>query len=74
MAGHRDGRARRSNARQQRMRGRLSAATTAEDQLAAAYDWFRMSARRAASTERPRLLRRASEFLAGLAAEIDGGQ
>lgn len=72
MAGHRQERERvmRKQARQQRMRSRLAAATTAEEQLAAAYDWFRMSARR--SADRTRLMREASEFLARLAAQVDG--
>lgn len=73
MAGHRkrSGRPRRSQPGE-RARIRLSAATSAEDQLAAAYDLFRSAARRAPAAERPRLMREASQFLAGLAAAIGG--
>lgn len=71
MAGHRKktGRA----PRQQpgvRARGRLSSAATADEQLAAAFDLFRLVARR--STERARLMREAAEFLARKATEING--
>ena len=73
MAGHRRQRGRpRRQPPGSRARERLSSAVTAEDQLAAAYDLFRMSVRRAQGQERPRLMRRASEFLTGLAAEIHG--
>lgn len=74
MAGHRKrtGRPRRAEPGQ-RARLRLSAAVTAEDQLAAAYDLFRSAARRAPALERPGLMRRAAEFLAGLATESNGG-
>ena len=44
-----------------RARGRLSTAATSEEQLAAAYDLFRVSARR-----RPALMRRAAALLVGL--------
>lgn len=75
MAGHRkqNGRPRRDQVRQQRMRERLSAATTAEDQLAAAFDWFRMSARHVADAgERGRRMRAVAQVLTREAAEIDG--
>jgi len=62
MAGHRKatGRPRRQGAGA-RARSRLSAAMTAEDQLAAAYDLFRVAARGRAA-----LMRRAAEFLISL--------
>jgi len=73
MAGHRQQhhRPRRSQPGK-RARDRLSSAVTAEEQLAAAYDLFRTAARRAASHERPRVMREAAEFLAGLATRIGG--
>jgi hypothetical protein len=72
MAGHRKGRTLRGQARQQRMRRRLSSATTAEEQLAAAYDWFRSAARRSDAARRARVMREASEFLARLAGQLSG--
>jgi hypothetical protein len=75
MAGHRKqhGRPPRHQARAQRNRARLAAAGTAEEQLAAAYDWLRMSARHIpGAAERARVLRTHAQALAGAAAEIDG--
>jgi hypothetical protein len=73
MAGHRQARGapRRDEARTQRMRQRLAAAQTAEEQLAVAFDWFRASAARIKDApERARCMRKASEFLISLITEI----
>ncbi len=72
MAGHRQAavRPRRTDARRERMLARLAAAATAGEQLAIAFDWFRMEARR--SDEQARLMRDAAQFLAAKAAEING--
>lgn len=74
MAGHRQqsGRPTRTQSRQDRNRNRLASATTAEEQLAAAYDWFRMSARRVKDVgARGARIRHVAEFLASTAIEID---
>lgn len=59
MAGH----ARRGADRAGRMRRRLAAAQTAEEQLAVAFDWFRASVSHADPAERARRMREVSEFL-----------
>ena len=55
-----------------RSRSRLESAATAEEQLAAAYDLFRLVARREDPAERARVMREASEFLARLAITLAG--
>lgn len=76
MAGHRKGSGRpaRQGARPQRRRARLASALTAEEQLAAAYDWLRSSLRRRADAgERSRVMREVAEFLAHRALALDCG-
>lgn len=73
MAGHRNGRPRRDVARAERMRQRLGAAQTADEQLAIAFDWFRASALHIKdAAERARRMREASEFLITRVSEIEG--
>ena len=72
MAGHHKGQPRRDQARQQRMNRRLATSTSAEGQLAAAFDMFRSAVRNAPAADRPGLARHAAEFLAALAAEVNG--
>lgn len=60
--------------RQHRMRARLQSAATAEQQLAAAYDWFRLTvAHDAPGPDRPRLMRDMAQHLASRARAIEGG-
>jgi hypothetical protein len=74
MAGHRQGHQRRDRARQERMSRRLGSAATAEQQLAAAYDHFRMSVRRVSDAAvRAQLIRKHAEALHLDAVMIDGG-
>jgi hypothetical protein len=72
MAGHRNGRPRRDMTRAERMRQRMAAAQTADEQLALTFDWFRMSvARIKDAAERARRMREVSEFLVTRVSEID---
>lgn len=76
MAGHRKkhGTPVRSEARRARMQGRMAAAQTAEEQLAIAFDWYRMNMRRSGSPAfRSRCMREAAEYLVR-AAEQAGGE
>jgi len=64
----------RSEERQHRVRQRVTTAATAEGQLAAAFDWFRMAARRNAELpERGRVMRDMAQVLAEAAAALEGG-
>jgi hypothetical protein len=75
MAGYRTqkGRPARPQARRDRMAARLAAAPTAWDQLAVAFDWFRMALSRGADPEAEvlRMVREEAQRLAGIAAEAD---
>jgi hypothetical protein len=56
------------------MQGRMAAAQTAEEQLAIAFDWYRMNMRRSGSPAfRSRCMREAAEYLVR-AAEQAGGE
>jgi hypothetical protein len=75
MAGHRKqhGRPPRHQVRSERMQLRLASAATAEEQLAAAYDWFRVSARHIKDAgERGHRLRTVTQVLVREAQAIDG--
>jgi hypothetical protein len=74
MAGHRTkkGRPSRPQGRRDRMQARLAGATTAEEQLAVAFDWFRMAlARGTGPDERQRLMREEAQRLTSIASDVD---
>ena len=55
-----------------RMRRRVGSAQTAEEQVAAAFDWFRSAARHAPAGERGALMREMATALARGAQAIEG--
>ena len=81
----RQAQAARNARRTEQMRDRLAAAVTPEARLSAAFDWFRASAGRLSKSgkqrdgsmpSRPaaeRYMREMADYLAQVAAEIDGG-
>lgn len=63
----------RRDERQHRMRRRLEQSATAEEQLAAAFDWFRSAARHADVSVRGGLMREMASTLTGGAQAIERG-